>query len=257
MRVETTVFFTGTLDFGEVKKSVKTNLMINKKLKESSSPIVYDQQLRDNNTIYFYNDKKAVQSQIHILVPGSKMELKERLTSRTFNKYFGSGMSALVFQEIREFRSLAYSAYGIYQVPWYLDGEGYFRGYMGTQTDKTIDAISAYLDLLKNMPQKPSRIEGIKSGLLQSLVTSRPNFRSLTKTGRDWKQQGYSVNPNELYKKNYESVSFEHVVDFYEDNLKGMPYTIAIVGNSEKIDMEKLADFGEVIELEKKIYLIN
>ena len=252
MRVETTVFFTGTLDFGEVKKSVKTNLMINKKLKESSSPIVYDQQLRDKNTIYFYNDKKAVQSQIHILVPGSKMELKERLTSRTFNKYFGSGMSALVFQEIREFRSLAYSAYGIYQVPWYLDGEGYFRGYMGTQTDKTIDAIIAYLDLLKNMPQKPSRIEGIKSGLLQSLVTSRPNFRSLTKTGRDWKQQGYSVNPNELYKKNYETVAFEHVVDFYEDNLKGMPVTIAIVGNSEKIDMEKLADFGEVIELEKK-----
>ena len=76
--------------------------------------------------------------------------------------------------------------------------------------------------------------------------------RSLTKTGRDWKQQGYGVNPNELYKKNYETVAFEHVVDFYEDNLKGMPYTIAIVGNSEKIDMEKLADFGEVIELEKK-----
>ncbi len=252
MSVETTVFFTGTLDFGEVKKSVKTNLMINKKLKESSSPIVYDQQLSDKNTIYFYNDKKAVQSQIHILVPGSKMKLKDRLTSRTFNKYFGSGMSALVFQEIREFRSLAYSAYGIYQVPWYLDGKGYFRGYMGTQTDKTIDAISAYLDILKNMPQKPSRIEGIKSGLLQSLVTSRPNFRSLTKTGRDWKQQGYSVNPNELYKKNYEAVAFEHVVDFYEDNLKGTPYTIAIVGNSEKIDMEKLADFGEVIELEKK-----
>ena len=252
MKFETTIFFTGKLDFAEVKNSVKKNLILNNQLKKSSSPIVYEQQLQDKNTIYFYNDKKAVQSQIHILIPGSKMELDEQLTSRTFNKYFGSGMSALVFQEIREFRSLAYSAYGVYQVPWYLDGAGYFRGYMGTQTDKTVNAIEAYLDLLKNMPEKPLRMEGIKSGLLQSLVTSKPNFRSLGRTGRNWKLQGYDGNPNVLYKDNYESVDFKNVVNFYEDNLKRQPYTIAIVGNREKIDMQKLADFGELIEVAKK-----
>tara|TARA_A100000164_G_C21507105_1_gene585271 strand:- start:71 stop:625 length:555 start_codon:yes stop_codon:yes gene_type:complete len=180
------------------------------------------------------------------------MKLNERLTSRTFNKYFGSGMSALVFQEIREFRSLAYSAYGVYQVPWYLNGEGYFRGYIGTQTDKTVDAIGAYLDLLRDMPEKPLRINGIKSGLLQSLVTSKPNFRSLPRTGRNWKKQGYDGNPNALYKTNYESVEFENIISFYEDNLKGNPYTITIVGNKEKIDMVKLADFGELIELTKE-----
>ena len=225
--------------------------MLNNQLKKSNSPIVYEQKLKDKNTIYFYNDKKAVQSQIHVLIPGSNMELDERLTSRTFNKYFGSGMSALVFQEIREFRSLAYSAYGVYQVPWYLDGEGYFRGYMGTQTDKTVNAIEAYLGLLRNMPEKPLRMEGIKSGLLQSLVTSKPNFRSLARTARNWKLQGYDGNPNVLYKDNYESIDFKNVVNFYEKNLKGKPYTIAIVGNREKIDMQKLADFGELIEIDK------
>ena len=251
MKFETTIFFTGTLDFNEVKTSVKKNLILNNQLKKSNSPIVYEQKLKDKNTIYFYNDKKAVQSQIHVLIPGSNMELDERLTSRTFNKYFGSGMSALVFQEIREFRSLAYSAYGVYQVPWYLDGEGYFRGYMGTQTDKTVDAIEAYLGLLRNMPEKPLRMEGIKSGLLQSLVTSKPNFRSLARTARNWKLQGYDGNPNVLYKDNYESIDFKNVVNFYEENLKGKPYTIAIVGNREKIDMQKLADFGELIEIDK------
>ena len=55
------------------------------------------------------------------------MALDDRLTARTFNKYFGSGMSALVFQEIREFRSLAYSAYGIFQIPWYLNGKDIFE----------------------------------------------------------------------------------------------------------------------------------
>ena len=102
------------------------------------------------------------------------------------------------------------------------------------------------------MPEKPSRIKGIKSGLLQSLVTSKPNFRSLAETARNWKKQGYKVNPNLLYKSNYESVMFNNVVDFYNKNIKNIPYTIAIVGNKEKIDMEALASFGRLIEVDKK-----
>ena len=252
MNHETTVFYTGTKEVGEVKSSVSKHLIINNYLTPSSSPVVYDQKLNSENTVYFYNDKKAVQSQIHILISGDSMALDDRLTARTFNKYFGSGMSALVFQEIREFRSLAYSAYGIFQIPWYLNGKGYFRGFIGTQADKTVDAVSAYLDLLKDMPEKPLRITGIKSGLLQSLVTSKPNFRSLSETGRNWKRQGYNVNPNLLYKSNYESVTFDNVADFYNKNIKRMPYTIAIVGNKEKIDMEALANFGRLIEVDKK-----
>ena len=44
---------------------------------------MYEQKLKNKNTIYFYNDKKAVQSQIHVLIPGSNMALDERLNSRT------------------------------------------------------------------------------------------------------------------------------------------------------------------------------
>ena len=35
---------------------------------------------------YFYNDKKALQSQIHILISGDSMALDDRLTARRFNK---------------------------------------------------------------------------------------------------------------------------------------------------------------------------
>ena len=59
MKFETTIFFTGTLDFAEVKSSVKKNFILNNQLKKSSSPTVYEQQLQDKNTIYFYNDKKT------------------------------------------------------------------------------------------------------------------------------------------------------------------------------------------------------
>ena len=76
----------------------------------------------------------------------------------------------------------------------------------------------------KKYASKTFKDEGIKSDCCNPSLRPRPNFRSLTKTGRDWKQQGYNVNPNELYKKNYETVTFEHVVDFYEDNLRDAIY---------------------------------
>ena len=161
-------------------------------------------------------------------------------------------MAGLVFQEIREFRSLAYSARGTYQRPFYLDGEGYFQGYIGTQADKTIEAIGAYLSLLTKMPEYPSRIDGIRSGLLQSLNSKKPNFRSVNLTARNWRKTGYTVNPNFLYKENYESIKFEDLLRLYKNYIQNKPITITVVGNKEAIDMEKLAEFGELIEVSKK-----
>ena len=252
MKMETTIFYTGTHDINKVKKSVKQNFIYHEKLNTSNSPVVYDQVLKDKNMVYFFDDKKAVQSQIYLLIKGAPMSLEDRMTVETFNKYFGGSMAGLVFQEIREFRSLAYSARGTYQRPYYLDGEGYFQGYIGTQADKTIDAIRAYLSLLTKMPEYPSRIEGIRSGLLQSLNSKKPNFRSVNLTARNWRKTGYTVNPNLLYKENYESIKFKDLLRIYKNYIQSKPITITVVGNKEAIDMEKLADFGEIIEVSKK-----
>jgi len=252
MKMETSIFYTGTHDISYLKKTINQNFVLYERLKKSNSPVVYDQLLKDSNVIYFFNDKKAVQSQIYLLIKGAPMSLEERFTIATFNKYFGGSMAGLVFQEIREFRSLAYSARGTYQRPFYLDGTGYFQGFMGTQADKTTDAISAYISLLTEMPEKPFRIEGIKSGLLQSLNSKKPNFRSINLTVRNWKKTGYKDNPNPLYKDNYQSIEFQDVLDLYKKYIQNKPITITVVGNKEKIDMVKLSEFGKIIEVNKQ-----
>ncbi len=252
MKMETSVFYTGTHDFAKVKKSIVKNFINNKKLNKSNSPLVYDQVLENKNVVFFLDDKKAVQSQIYLLIKGSLMSLEDRFAVETFNKYFGGSMAGLVFQEIREFRSLAYSARGTFQRPFYLDGTGYFQGYMGTQADKTTDAIDAYFSLLTKMPEYPSRIDGIKSGLLQSLNSKKPNFRSVSLTARNWLKSGYKNNPNLLYKENYESIEFQDILSLYKKYIQNKPITITVVGNKEVIDMKKLAEFGEIIEVDKK-----
>ena len=228
------------------------NLIINKTLRDSNSPFSWEKKLKKTNTVYFYNDKKAVQSQIYIIVDGEVMDLEERHRSNIFNKYFGGSMSGLVFQEIREYRSLAYSARGTYRSPFYFDKSGRFEGFIGTQADKTIVAIDTYTKLLTNMPEKINRIDGIKSGLLESLSSSKPGFRSMSLSIRNWEKQGYETDPRKTKKDVYDRANFDNIKKFYEKYIKDKPITITIVGNKDKIDMKKLSEFGEIIELKTK-----
>ena len=57
------------------------------------------------------DDSNAVQSQIYFIAKGKTLNEKDRNIAPVFNKYFGSGMASIIFQEIREFRSLAYSSW--------------------------------------------------------------------------------------------------------------------------------------------------
>ncbi len=252
MMVETSVFYVGTLNKEAVKSSVQNNFILHKELRKSKSPMSWEKKLKDTNTIYLYDDKKAVQSQIYIIIDGEVMDLTDRHKSNVFNKYFGGSMSGLVFQEIREFRSLAYSARGTYRRPYYFEKSGRFEGFIGTQADKTNDAIQAYVNLLVNMPEKPNRVGGIKSGLLESLNSSKPNFRGISLSVKKWKQQGFKLDPRKTQKEVYLNTKFEDIINFYKSYIFDKPITITIVGNKDKIDMEQLSKFGKIIEVNKK-----
>ena len=252
MQVETNIFYTGSLESERVKERVKTNFVLHDDLRKSNSPIVDELKLAKSNTVYFFNDKKAVQSQVYILTEGDEMSLEDRNMSIAFDRYFGAGMGGIIFQEIREFRSLAYSARGTYQRPYYLNGKGYFQGYMGNQADKTLEALDAYLDLLRNMPEKRGRNEKIKSGLIQSLNSKKPNFRSVARQVKTWKHQGFQADPRVTQHERFQELEFQDIVKFYQNYIKKDVVTIAIVGDKRKIDLEKLAKFGTVIEVSKK-----
>ena len=42
---------------------------------------------------------------------------------------------------------------------------------------------------------------------------------------------------------------FNDIKGFYDDYIKDKPITITIVGNKDKIDMEKLSKYGQIIEV--------
>jgi predicted Zn-dependent peptidase len=123
---------------------------------------------------------------------------------------------------------------------------------MGTQADKTTDAIETYINLLREMPEKANRMTGIKSGMLQSLTSSRSNFRVIGSTIRSWRNQGFKEDPKVRQKEVYEKAEFEDLVNFYKNYIQNKPYTIAVVGNKKNIDFNKLSSYGDIIELKKE-----
>ncbi len=241
-----------------LEKQVKTFPVLKDKGGESLN-ITYlkrKSQYEPENTIYFINDKKATQTNIYFDIDLSNVPQEEHYKLNAFNEYFGKGMSSLVFQEVREFRSLAYSAYG-----FCFEGKTpaineTFVGYIGCQNDKTIDALTVMMTLINDMPQKPERLGYIKGAITNSAITSRPGFRNLSEQIERWKEQGYTADPNYLFKEKYKTLTFEDIMEFYMTYLKNKPVTISMVGDKKQINFEELATFGKIKKVKvKDIYV--
>ncbi len=252
---EATLVYTGNQDYDKIKQILSSTIQWNDNPKPGDFIELQRTPLTEN-TVFINHNKKARQSNISFYVDGLQLENdRDRAHSVAFNEYFGSGMSSIVFQEIREFRSLSYAAVATYRRPLLTQNPGYLWGYMNTQSDKTIEGVQAMSELFLNMPLRPERVNGIQRGLMQSVYTSRPNFRQLGSTVAQWLRLGYSKDPNALHLPYYQNLTFDDISGFYNRQLKSKPIMISITGNLKDIDETQLSTFGVVKELKYKDFV--
>jgi predicted Zn-dependent peptidase len=204
------------------------------------------------NTVLFVNDKNAVQSQIYFYVNGEKYNPNMYADINAFNIYFGDGFSGLVLQEIREYRSLAYTAWGYYSIPYKKGIKSNLLGYVGCQTDKTDISLQVMDSLIFDMPKKPERTEMIKNKLSLKLQTSYPFFRDVPKEIAFYKRLGYTDDFRKKAETKYENLKFDDIYDFWKKNIYGKPKLITIYGNKKKLNIDNIKKYGKFIELKKK-----
>ena len=207
------------------------------------------------NQIFFVHQKKAIQSQVFFHVLGDPFEKERYPYLEAFNGYFADGFSGLVTQEIREYRSLAYATGARYNYPVKTGNRGQLIAYIGCQGDKTMDAIPVMVDLLKNMPSKPERMEALRSSLRMKTVTNFPDFRQIPFSVFDHRLRGYTEDPNKKAFEKYAAIQMTDIEEFYRKNIQSKPYVITIYGDRKRIDLEKLKQYGEVVELKEKDFV--
>jgi len=245
------ILYTGKTPYDEVHRAIKENLPLKDNPVEGKY-IELQPLPNAANTVYINQYSKAVQSNIYLYTSGDKLTEQDKAIAAGFNEYFGSGMSSLVFQEIREFRSLSYAAYAIFRSPYYPENHGYLRGFMGTQADKTIEGIQVMSGLFIKMPEKPERMEGIQKALLQSIFTEQPDFRDVPSVVARWKNQGYTSDPREYRYSIYKTMTFDDITKFYTQQVSNRPLVITISGNLKDVSKDDLKKFGTLIDVKQK-----
>jgi predicted Zn-dependent peptidase len=253
LNYETDIIYVGSLPIEDVKTVILNNIPFAETLQSRDmyiSPVMEYEQ----STIFVYHSPKAKQVRINACIVGEKANDKARLQAELFNQYFGRGMSSILFQEIREFRSLSYSASGGYSNPsqLYPDRKGRFIAYLSTQADKTNEAIDLLQQLITNMPEKPERLDIIKSGIAESINSSKPNFRYLPGYAYSLIRQGYKEDIRKLNLEYSKTATFTDIVDFYNQFIKGKTIHYAIIGNTKKFDLKALGKYGLIKRLKYK-----
>ena len=234
--------------------ALSENHQVEAPLKSYPEPETYTAQ-ETGDKVYFV-DYDMVQSEMVLVSKGDAFNKEKMAEAQLFNTYFGSGLSSIVFQEIRESKSLAYSAFSSYSMARKAGEEDYVYAYVGTQANKLPEAVDAMMDLMNDMPEAGEQFEQAKESTLKKIAAQRItksnifwNYESLKKRGIDY----------DIRKDVYSDVQKMEMADlksFFDENIKGGDYTTVVIGNKKDMDMKALSKLGEVKEMDID-YLFN
>ena len=212
-------------------------------------------EIETGGNVYF-TDYDMVQSEMLFLAKGAPFDPENMAASTLFNTYFGSGLSSIVFQEIRESKSLAYSAFASYENASKKDAPNYVMAYVGTQANKLEQAVEAMLDLMNNMPEAEKQFNAAKEATLKQLAAQR-----ITKSNIFWsyerlKKLGIENDNRELMYNTIKGMTLNDLKTFFDKNIKGASYTVLVIGNKNELDVKSLKKLGKIKELDVD-YLFN
>ena len=205
--------------------------------------------------VYFV-DYDMVQSEIMLLSKGDIFDPNKMAASTLFNTYFGSGLSSIVFQEIRESKSLAYSAYSFYSNASEQGKPNFTYAYVGTQANKLEQAVDAMMELMTNMPEAEEQFNQAKEATLKKIAAQRITKSNIFWTYESLKKRGITEDNRKQMYETIKNMTLADLKSFFNNNIKGSEYSVAVIGNKNDMDFTALSKLGEIQELDID-YLFN
>ena len=147
------------------------------------------------------------------------------------------------------FRS-AYSASAAYAQGQREEAENMMLGVIGTQTDKTSDALQAFIGLIDDMPVSEERFTESANSLINRYRTNQISFREVIGAVRSWERLGLEGDPRRERFAQLQEATIDQMLQFQQEHVANRPKLISIVGDLSIIDTEELTQFGEVQQVE-------
>ncbi|UWX58902.1 insulinase family protein [Chryseobacterium oranimense] len=204
-----------------------------------------------SGNVYFMN-YDMVQMEMSKVGRGHEVNTSNFGKINVFNEYFGRGLSSIVFQEIRESKSLAYSAYVSYAANSELGHPDYITTYIGTQPDKLQIAVNTMSELMNELPEVPIQYENAKNAALKQIASTRITRNNIFFNTLRLKKLGISHDFRKDIYAQIENLKFEDLKEFYQTEIKPIHFNTAIIGKKENLDMEAINQMGTFKELTLK-----
>ena len=253
-RSQLDMIYTGTLPVDSVVRLVETALPLNR-VSRPWCPGLHTLQSVSVPTVYVYDNPLARQT-----IVGSYQQVgalpteAQRVPFHLWGTYFGGSMSSVLFQDIREFRSYAYYAYGRWLQPDLLVHPQSPCAYvtrLGCQSDKTMAALGVLDSVLRDMPVREGNIRAARQGLVNVINNGYPVFRSLGGFVAACRLKGYTNDPDSATLSLLPALGIEDVTRFYRAHVQTAPACYIIVGDKRQLDIEQLRRYGRVVFLQK------
>ena len=75
-------------------------------------------------------------------------------------------------------------------------------------------------------------------------------MRSKSMTFDMWKRLGYKDDPAKVNLNNIDNLNYDVIKSYYEQNIKGQPVTIVIIGNPKTVNLKQIkAKYGKVTKV--------
>ncbi|MGI9652189.1 M16 family metallopeptidase [Chryseobacterium sp. RLHN22] len=199
-------------------------------------------------TVYF-TDYDMVQMEMSKIGKGQNVNPENFGKINVFNEYFGRGLSSIVFQEIRESKSLAYSAYVSYAPNSELNHPDYITTYIGTQPDKLQIAVDTMTELMNELPEVPAQFENAKNAALKQIASTRITRTNIFFNTLRLKKLGIDYDFRKDIYRQIENLKFNDLKEFYQTSIKPIRFNTAIIGKKENLNMNAVDEMGSFEEV--------
>jgi predicted Zn-dependent peptidase len=246
------VIFYGPQSLKEITDLVNNNHKTPKKMQPVAKGKKFVPTETKQNKVYFAH-YDANQSYLQTVSKGIVYDIALLPQIMMYNSYFGGGMNAIVFQEMREKRGLAYTARSSYAAPSN-PGEHYINNsFIATQNDKIIDAFNAFNELFNDMPVSETAFGLAKDQLISNMRTQRIRNALIIWNYLSNSKMGHKADPRIKMMEALPKLSLNDVKAFNAKYVKNQPKTYVILGNENMVDFKEIERlYGPVTKLGKE-----
>jgi len=229
------VAYVGNRAPGEIGKLIGTG----RRLSPVPARVPY-KLLRPSAPRLLFTHRDMVQAQVGFYAADETFDPEHVVDYHFYSQYMGGDMSSVIFQEVREARSLAYSASGGHSTIALKGDDTQLWGQVECQADKTPEAVKLMTSLFQDFPGSEKRFVETHKAIEESYRSSPVNFRWIPATVIGWEDQGLSggdPGPKRFERSRKYTLA---ELETFARRFKTKPLTVWLLGHRDRVALEQL-----------------